>query len=245
MFNFFKKHSKPLFEGLCDIHNHILPGIDDGSKDVEMSMKMLTAYRKFGFKSIIPTPHIYQDLYPNSEESIHNSFLELSKKIDQKKFPLIPSYSAEYMIDETFMKNLESNNIPKLILNKKFLLVEINFFGGTELIEKACFTLSQNNIFSILAHPERYNRIETLEDFKNLKHRGFYLQLNALSLIGYYGRHVKQKAEILLKEGLYDFVASDAHNQSQLEMLNSLKLSKKEGLKWEKIREYQIAEFQF
>ena len=50
MFSFFKKHQKPLFEELCDIHNHLLPGIDDGSKDVDTSTKMLNAYYELGIK---------------------------------------------------------------------------------------------------------------------------------------------------------------------------------------------------
>jgi protein-tyrosine phosphatase len=66
MFQFFKKYQKPLFEGLCDMHNHLLPSIDDGSKNVEMSSKMLEGYLALGFTSVIPTPHVYQELYPNT-----------------------------------------------------------------------------------------------------------------------------------------------------------------------------------
>ena len=85
MFDFFKKHSQPLFEGLCDIHNHLLPGIDDGSKHVAMSLKMLEAYQKLGFKSIIPTPHVYQELYPNTPESVRDSFQQLTKRNSLEK----------------------------------------------------------------------------------------------------------------------------------------------------------------
>ena len=61
MFHFFKKYNQPLFEGLCDFHNHILPGIDDGSKHVTMSLNMLRAYQRLGFSSVIPSPHVYQE----------------------------------------------------------------------------------------------------------------------------------------------------------------------------------------
>ena len=242
MFDFLTKHSKPLFDGLCDVHNHLLPGIDDGSKSTTMSLKMINAYQKLGFKSIIPTPHIYQDLYPNTPEKIRNSFLELTKKNNVINTPLITTYAAEYMVDETFIKNLEMD-APKLLLLNKFILLEINFFGGTDLLEKASFEMSQKNIFSILAHPERYHHLNSIKEFKNLKLKGFYFQLNALSLIGYYGVHVKQKAQQLLRRGLYDFIGTDAHNTNQLNQLVSLKLSKKEGIKWEAIREFQIEQF--
>ena len=195
MFHFLKKYSKPLFKDLCDIHNHILPGIDDGSKDVEMSLKMLELYKNLGFNSIIATPHIFQELYPNTIKSIKDSF-ELVEKNRLKNHPCIHSYAAEYMVDEIFMKNLEIA-IPTLLLNNKYILVEINFFGGIEFLEKACFRLLQKDIFPILAHPERYHLIESLQDYQNLKQKGFYFQLNALSLTGHYGPNVKQKAKIL------------------------------------------------
>ena len=82
-----------------------------------------------------------------------------------------------------------------------------------------------------------------MREYKKLKNKGFYLQLNALALIGHYGPEVKQKAEKLLKEGLYDFVATDAHNPQHLKILQNLILSKKQGMQWEAIREFQLVEF--
>ncbi|MDC1327127.1 hypothetical protein N8252_02250 [Ulvibacter sp.] len=242
MFHFFKKYSQPLFEGLCDFHNHLLPGIDDGSKTVDMSLNMLEAYQKLGFKSVIPTPHVYQELYPNTPETIQKAFQELSAVKHPENAPTIPSYGAEYMVDETFIKNLESG-VPRLLLCKKYLLVEIHFFGGTQLLEQACFELSQKGILPILAHPERYQSIETVAQYQALKQKGFYLQLNALSLLGHYGPQVKQKAEKILQAGLYDFVATDAHHPNHLKTLQTLRLSKKQGLMWEGIREFQLNRF--
>ena len=242
MFHFFKKYSQPLFDGLCDIHNHLLPGIDDGSKNISMSLEMLETYKKLGFKSIIPTPHVHQELYPNTPKSILDAFQKLTKEHYYENTPFISSYGAEYMVDEIFMKNLEIG-VPSLLLNKRYILLEINIFGRTELLEKACFTLGQQNIFPILAHPERYHYLETINDFQNLKLKGFYFQLNALALLGHYGPNVKQKALLLLKAGLYDFVATDAHHPEHLKKLNSLRLSKKEGLRWESIRNFQLDHF--
>jgi len=242
MFHFFKKHNQPLFEGLCDFHNHLLPGIDDGSKHLNMSLNMLRAYQRLGFSSVIPSPHVYQELYPNTPETIKKAFQELTIKNNLEKVPCIPSYCAEYMVDEAFVKNLESG-IPNLLLCKKYILLEIHFFGGTRHLEQACFKLSQNGVVPILAHPERYHRLETITQFQALKQKGFYLQLNALSLLGYYGPEVKQKAQLLLKSGLYDLVATDAHNPQNLEQLFSLKLSKKQGIQWEAIRELQLSLF--
>ena len=242
MFDFFTKHKKPLFEGLCDIHNHLLPGIDDGSKSVAMSLDMLEGFVSLGITSVIPTPHVYQDLYPNTPTTIKNAFDILTTETLKIDGPNVNSYGAEYMIDEVFMKNLQTS-MPFLQLNNKYLLVEISFFSETTMLVQAGFTLLQNNITPILAHPERYHSIKTIKEYKELKNKGFYLQLNALSLIGHYGPEVKQKAEKLLKEGLYDFVATDAHHLQHLKILQNINLSKKQGIQWEAIREFQLTEF--
>jgi protein-tyrosine phosphatase len=242
MFSFFKKNQKPLFEGLCDIHNHLLPGIDDGSKDLETSAKMLHAYETLGFTSTIPTPHIYKELYPNTPETIKNAFDLLKQQKVPENNIKVNSYAAEYMVDEVFMKNLEQSS-PLLLLNDTYILLEINFFGKTTMLKSACFSLCQKNITPILAHPERYHLIKDISEYENLKNQGFYFQLNALSLLGQYGPEVKQKAEILLKAGLYDFVATDAHSVNDLKKLKNLSLSKKQGMQWESIREFQLKLF--
>jgi len=242
MFDFFAKHKKPLFEGLCDIHNHLLPAIDDGSKSVGMSLQMLEKFDALGFTSVIPTPHVYQELYPNTPTTIKNAFDELTAKTSKIESPKVSSYGAEYMIDEVFMKNLQTC-MPSLLLKDEYILVEITFFSETTILVEAGFTLLQNNITPILAHPERYHSINTIKEYKELKNKGFLMQLNALSLLGHYGPEVKQKAEKLLKEGLYDFVATDAHNPQHLKNLQNLSLSKKQGIQWEAIREFQLAEF--
>ena len=242
MFDFFAKHKKPLFEGLCDIHNHLLPAIDDGSKSVGMSLKMLEKFDALGFTSVIPTPHVYQELYPNTPTTIKNAFDELTAKTSKIESPKVSSYGAEYMIDEVFMKNLQTC-MPSLLLKDEYILVEITFFSETTILVEAGFTLLQNNITPILAHPERYHSIHTIKEYKELKNKGFLMQLNALSLLGHYGPEVKQKAEKLLQEGLYDFVATDAHYPQHLKSLENLSLSKKQGMQWEAIREFQLAQF--
>jgi len=242
MFHFFKKYNQPLFEGLCDFHNHILPGIDDGSKHVTMSLNMLRAYQRLGFSSVIPSPHVYQELYPNTPETIKKAFQEITIENHLEKVPCIPSYCAEYMVDEVFMKNLEQSS-PLLLLNDTYILLEINFFGKTRMLKSACFNLCQKNIIPILAHPERYHLIKDISEYQNLKNQGFYFQLNALSLMGQYGPEVKQKAEKLLKVGLYDFVATDAHSVHDLKKLKNLSLTKKQGIQWESIREFQLKLF--
>jgi protein-tyrosine phosphatase len=241
MFQIFnKKYDKPLFQGFTDMHNHVLPGIDDGSKSVAISEEMFKLYETLGFSKVIPTSHIYQELYPNTPETINTAFNTL-KEADTRGL-LADACGAEYMVDETFLKSIEIAP-PAMSYNDGYVLVEMHFFGQTAMIEEVCFVLSQQNLKPILAHPERYQLVDKLDQFKELKNKGFYLQLNALSLMGHYGPKVKTKAEKLLVEGLYDFVGTDAHHPGHLQQLTKLKLTKKQGLQWESITEHQKLRF--
>ena len=242
MLHFFRTNKKLLFDGLFDMHNHLLPAIDDGSKNIAMSLQMLEGFKELGFIGIIPTPHVFQELYPNTPATIKKAFDTLTRECSGTNTIKVTSYGAEYMVDEVFMKNLKTST-PSLLLPSRCILVEINFFGQTRMLHEAGFTLQQGNITPILAHPERYHLIKEIKDYRALKHKGFLLQLNALSLLGHYGPDVKQKALQLLKAGLYDFVATDAHHPVHLKVLKNLRLTKKQGLQWQAIREHQQAVF--
>ena len=241
MFSFFNKNSPPIFEGLSDIHNHLLPGIDDGCKEVDDSQRMLETYEELGFVQVIPTPHVYSELYPNTPATVKSSFDLLNDSIRSSNVR-IKEFAAEYMVDEQFMANYEHRS-PELLLPNKICLVEIHFFGNTQILEQAGFLLLQRGIKPLLAHPERYHGVNDLKKFQELKDRGFRLQLNALSLLGHYGEDVKQKALKLMDRGLYDYLGTDAHRPGHLHLLKEIRLNKKQLLSWEEIRERQIADF--
>ena len=133
--------------GLCDIHNHLLPGIDDGSKSVGMSLKMLEKYDALGITSVLPTPHIYQDLYPNTPTTIKNALEILTEKTSKIESPKVNSYAAEYMIDEVFMKNLQTS-MPALLLNNEYILVEITFFSETTRLSRGWFYAATKQHYS-------------------------------------------------------------------------------------------------
>ena len=236
MFSIFNKtRNQKLFNGIIDFHNHILPGIDDGSKSADESLEMLDMYEALGIKKIFASPHIYKDLYPNTTEEINDSFESFSKASKNHNVSLL-GYLAEYMIDEYFLNEIEKK--------KKFLtcfgnhvLVEMPFFGEIKVLNKALFLLQTEGYYPILAHPERYTFIQTVDDVKKIKRNGAKIQLNALSLIGFYSKDCKRKAKLFLKNGLYDSVCTDAHNINQLKKLEEIKLNKSELFAWKLVCE--------
>ncbi len=222
---------------MVDFHNHILPGIDDGSESIEQSLRMLDIYNDLGVKSVIASPHIYKDLYPNTPESISKSYETLNPKAIQKNVQ-IKGYAAEYLVDEFFLENLK-NNVPLLCCFDRNVLIEIPFIGRLKILEEALFSMQNAGYTAILAHPERYAAIQKIADLENLKIRGAKMQLNALSLKGYYGPEVRKKASEWLVKDQYEFVGTDAHNEQQLLKLKSLQLNKKQLAAWRKVCERQ------
>lgn len=229
MFFHLKKY-RDLFEGVIDFHNHILPGIDDGSQSLDESLKMLDMYAILGIDKLVASPHIYRDLYPNTANSINNSYSLFEKASKNHKVSLM-GYTAEYMIDEFFLSDVYSQKT-LLTCFGNYILVEIPHFGSLEILNQALFALQTEGYLPILAHPERYNSLKTVEDVKKIKRKGARLQLNALSVVGFYGTETQKKARLWLTNGLYDFVCTDAHNVNQLKKLEELRLSKKELNAW-------------
>lgn len=216
IFNLFK--SKPTLkelipDGFVDIHSHILPGIDDGAKNIEESLKMISEMKKLGFSKIIGTPHTYPGLYNNTNKIIYNSYLKIKDKI--KNHNISTSIASEYMIDNSLIEKAENKNL--LCLNDNYVLIEFNFINENYKYKEILFKIQLNEYRPIIAHPERY--LYWFNDFKKLrelKRNGCKFQLNFLSTTGYYGEKVLEMANKLIKNNMIDFVASDFHNLNHI-----------------------------
>lgn len=209
-------------EGYVDIHSHFLPGIDDGSPDVETSINLLSQAQNMGFKKFYCTPHVIHGVWDNDYQTISNA-TELLKKSLPKEFPL--SFAAEYMIEHDFMKIIQTEKI--LNLKDEYILVEFSYRDYTQIAEQVIFNLQIKGYKPILAHPERYmyfyDDYSILENFKNL---GCLFQMNLLSLTDYYGEGITKHLEKLIDKGLYDFVGSDIHAQRHIDSFQK-KIKKK------------------
>ena len=230
---FFKKKEIPLTEffnnNFVDIHSHLLPGIDDGAKDLNYSIELILKMRSYGIKNFITTPHVLGNVYPNSSETIKNKLEEVKKELQNRNITDITiRAAAEYMMDEQFSKRLAKDDI--LTLNDHLILVEMSYFNAPINLYEILFDIQLKGYKPVLAHPERYNFYHS--DFNNyykLKNAGCLFQLNLLSLTEQYGKHVQKTSYKLLKEGIYDFVGSDTHHHNHLELLK--KIATKSNLK--------------
>ena len=209
IFNIFK--SKPTLSelipnGFVDIHSHILPGIDDGAKNIEESVDLVLKMKELGFSKIIGTPHSYPGLYNNTTDSIKKAF----EKINNKHIKNINlEYASEYMIDKSLIEKAKNKSL--LCLKEKFVLVEMSFISKPIGLYEIIYEIKINGYTPILAHPERYLFLK-LRDYYKLKKVGCLFQANLLSVTNYYGVDIQKKLDALIRNQLIDFVGSDIHH---------------------------------
>ncbi|MCX2762867.1 tyrosine-protein phosphatase [Aquimarina muelleri] len=206
-------------QGYVDIHSHLLPGIDDGTKTIYQSTYILEQFEKLGMRKVITTPHVLKDIWPNSSETILKNLKELKAVLSPLGVSKIKLHaSAEYMMDDLFFTRLKNNDI--LPLHQDYILVEMSTFSPPINLKEIVFEIKLAGYIPILAHPERYSFYENnLEEYDELKNLGFLFQLNLLSLSGYYGGKIKSFSKKLINLNYFDFAGTDVHNYHQLEIL--------------------------
>lgn len=214
-----------IFNGWTDRHSHILPGVDDGIQSVKDSLAILTMYEQMGVKKVWLTPHIMEDC-PNTPEKLKVRFEELESAY-QGKIEL--SLSAENMMDELFVKRLEQGILMPYGDNQNELLIETSYVQPPMGMEGILRDMRKAGYIPVLAHPERYLYMDA-EKYENIKEMGVKFQLNVTSLIGAYGKQVKERAEYLLNEGYYNYSGSDAHSYHAIQRAFEHKSLKKDTI---------------
>ena len=227
MFDFLKRKSNdPVIDTLpitTDIHSHILPGIDDGSPDIATSLQLVQGIYSLGIRKTVATPHIISDLYRNTPATINAALSKLKIACAEAKIDIAIQAAAEYMLDDHFLQLLRDTS-PLLTIHKNLILTEQSFATETDNLHRIAFEMITAGYRPIMAHPERYHFYhQNYDAYSRLKDMGFLLQLNLLSLTGYYGKPVARAAKYLMANKLIDIVGTDMHHERHLEMLRNKK----------------------
>src|ERR1043165_371654 len=122
----------------ADIHSHFLPGIDDGAKNIEDSLNLLRAMADMGYKTIITTPHVMIDYYPNTTQTIQNALQLAQNVLKENNINIQLRAAAEYYIDEYFTQLIEKE--PLLTVHKNEVLVEFSMIFETPLLAQTLFS---------------------------------------------------------------------------------------------------------
>lgn len=224
MFNLFKKIKKDdepafPFPVTTDIHSHILPGIDDGSPDIATSLQLIKGLYDVGYRKLVATPHIIGDYYRNNTLIINKALEKVKNACIDAGIDIELSAAAEYMLDDYFLNLIKKERL--LTIYENFLLTELPYSVPLGNVEEMIFEIITAGYKPILAHPERYFYYhKNFEEYSRLKDLGFLLQVNLLSITGYYGAPVAKAAKFIFENDMADFVGTDMHHIRHLESLS-------------------------
>jgi len=181
MFSLFVRRGgliEPPIMNEIDAHCHILPGIDDGSPSNETSIAIANLLIELGVKTVVATPHVINDIYPNSTKKILDAVASLKKLFHKKSIPLNIIPGAEYYVEKGFLDKIEKGDI--LSWGKeRYVLFETPMEREPLLLEEVIFSLKTAGYTPVLAHPEQYRFLQGNPELQtHLRQLGTKFQVN-------------------------------------------------------------------
>lgn len=200
---------------MIDLHCHILPGIDDGAKSLDMSLAMARMAVADGITTLACTPHIYPGMYMNDAAGIAKARDALQAELDARSIALRLVCGADVHLVPEVLDGLRSGRIPTLH-GGRYLLLEPSHTTPPPRFEAAVFDIVASGYTPIITHPERLTWVEKhYPVFQRLAERGVWMQLTAGSLTGLFGPRARHWAERFLKDGHTHLLASDGHSDGR------------------------------
>lgn len=234
MFMFFRKARRNilktgLLQGMTDVHTHLLPGVDDGVQTLDDAVNSLLYLRELGIKRIYCTPHIMMERKENTPAVLQKIFDDF---LDYIPPGMELRLAGEYMLDARF-----SSLVKKGLLGmaNRHVLVETSYLSPPPDLLEMIYNVTLEGYIPVIAHPERYVYMDE-SFYRKLKEKEYKLQLNLLSLSGFYGKRAAHYSLLLLEKGLYDFAGSDFHDRDKHRNgLSRLSLTNAQGKELERV----------
>ena len=200
---------------MIDLHNHLLPGIDDGAPDLETALQLAEIAVNDGITHLVCTPHIHPGRYENTPQTINQALAVFQQGLLEHNIPLSVTAAAEVRFGMELMIGIKTNSIPFLGLwqGKRVLLLEFPHGEMPFGAEKLTAWLLQHNIIPMIAHPERNKGL--MRDPNKIKpfiEQGCLLQVTSSSVAGQFGDQAQELAIQFLEKNWVTVLASDAHN---------------------------------
>lgn len=199
------------------MHSHLLPGIDDGAPDLATALELIKGLSLLGFTHLFTTPHVMTEVHPNTRDTILRKEAEVQEALLETGIPITIQAAAEYYVDEAFISLMAKERLLTLPGNR--VLIEQSMIQAFPDLMQVIFDLQMKGYRPVLAHPERYPFYTRLQDLERFTDRNVELQVNTLSLSGYYGAGPKKMAKALVDEGMVSFIGSDLHHANHLNRL--------------------------
>lgn len=198
---------------MIDLHCHILPGVDDGAKNMEESIAMARNAVAEGITHIVATPHHMSYSWVNEKETVVKLVKQLQAELDAENIPLTIFPGQEVRIYGELLEDINQGKIQFIDEYNQYLLIEFPSTSIPTFTEQLFFQLQQAGITPIIVHPERNHAV--LKDPNSLRpfiERGALSQITAGSYVGGFGKEIEKVSKQLIEANLTHFIASDSHN---------------------------------
>ena len=197
---------------MFDIHNHVLPRVDDGANNTIIALRMLEQAVAQGITHVCCTPHANDRSTDLTNEHFQMAFAKLKDAVAVGGLPVELGLAAELMIGTDLQRVLA---YPFATYNGKgeYFLLEFQRDLSHEVILNVLKTVRQWGKKPVIAHVERYSRVvASPERPEELRREGAILSMDAGSLFGQFGSVIQKRARALLQLDVIDILTSDAHN---------------------------------
>ncbi|MDV2585723.1 tyrosine-protein phosphatase [Levilactobacillus brevis] len=209
---------------MIDLHCHLLPGVDDGSKSMDISLKLATDAVKDGIDYALLTPHHMNGVYLNHKQSVIQQTQEFQVELDRHKIPLKVFPGQEVRINGDLLTALDQDDILFADEGGQYLMLEFPDDDIPNYTSNMIYELMQRGIIPVIVHPERNTKIMKQPDILyDLLNKGCLSQITAGSYVGIFGHKVQKFSKQLIQSGQAYVFASDAHDlpNRKYEMTNA------------------------
>ncbi|MFP7254362.1 CpsB/CapC family capsule biosynthesis tyrosine phosphatase [Terribacillus goriensis] len=198
---------------MIDIHCHILPGVDDGARTVEDSIEMAKAAAEQGIHTIVATPHHRNNQFDNYREDILTRVDELNRILEEENIEVNILPGQETRIYGDLAEGLSAKEILPVNLDTPYILVELPTSTVPKYTNKLLYDLQVEGYTPVIVHPERNSELLSKPDkLYELVKSGVLTQVTAASLVGKFGKKIRNFSHEIIQSNLTHFIASDAHN---------------------------------
>lgn len=197
---------------MIDIHSHILPAIDDGSRDLDMTLSMLHMSAVSGVTDIIATPHVNRGGHVPSWQEIEEKTAQVAEAAKRAHLPVHIYSGAEIELNGDVLRFLKEGSRDYCLAGSPYILLELTDQSQPDMAERLIYELQLRGFQPVLAHVERYEQLMNHPDVLiSWAKKGILLQCNIGSFTGYFGHHLQQHVEDLYRNHMVHFLGSDGH----------------------------------
>lgn len=198
---------------MVDLHCHLLPGIDDGSKNMKISLRLAKEATKNGITHALLTPHHMNGRYVNHKQDVIKLTTEFQKELKNHSIPLTVFPGQEVRINGRLIEALDKDDILFADEDNRYLMLEFPDDDVPHYTNQMIFELQQRGIIPVIVHPERNTKIMTHPELLyQLLQKGCLSQITASSYVGTFGKRVEDFSRKLIANGQGYLFASDAHD---------------------------------